>query len=509
MIKMILADDEPVITRGIQKLVDWRALGIEVVGEYADGKQALHGILNKRPDLALLDISMPGMNGIEILKECAAMEIRTGIIFISGFQDFEYAKAALQYGAADYLLKPVIREELLAAVEKCLAGMNQHTSLEKEYEYIKTMETDYSKLLEMEDTVYRPIYCEVICQKGDNEQTKRLLHFSFQSFLENWIEEKNLGITFLKGDYIAVVLKGKTETDCIEILQELQEVSERAIGRRNAFVMGRQVTNMRQIPESFEECLERKGYFFFCSQYPETILRTEYPVFEKSVDLVRFTKAREQLIDAVAGQDNQAFERCYEQYGRLVCRMADGKKEDACFHFCSALRLLYEKFRILELPGLDPDMKELLEAGRNCMDYQEMLDVYEDAFLVYLRAVKESMEVSEKRDILRAKEYIETHYKEELTLSVLAGEVHMNPYYFSSFFKKNVGENFKDYVNRIRISHAIPLLSSTDKKTYEIAIAVGYHDARTFSEIFQRMYKESPNAYRKRIRKEVTKVGRD
>ena len=87
MVKMILADDEPVITRGIRKLVDWQGLGIEIVGEYTDGKSALEGILTLKPDIALLDIYMPQMTGVELLKECQAMEVGTRVIFISGFQN--------------------------------------------------------------------------------------------------------------------------------------------------------------------------------------------------------------------------------------------------------------------------------------------------------------------------------------------------------------------------------------------------------------------------------------
>ena len=90
MIRMILADDEPVITRGIRKLLDWERLGIEIIGEYEDGKRALEAIVSKKPEIALLDISMPGMTGVEILKECRAMGSRISIIFVSGFQDFEY-----------------------------------------------------------------------------------------------------------------------------------------------------------------------------------------------------------------------------------------------------------------------------------------------------------------------------------------------------------------------------------------------------------------------------------
>ena len=75
----------------------------------------------------------------------------------------------------------------------------------------------------------------------------------------------------------------------------------------------------------------------------------------------------------------------------------------------------------------------------------------------------------------------------------------MNPYYFSSFFKKNTGENFKDYVNRIRVRHAVSLLISTDLKTYEIAEKVGFGEVRVFNAAFQKIYQETPGSYRKRV----------
>lgn len=83
---------------------------------------------------------------------------------------------------------------------------------------------------------------------------------------------------------------------------------------------------------------------------------------------------------------------------------------------------------------------------------------------------------------------------------MLAGEIHMNPYYFSSFFKKNSGENFKDYLNKVRMKHAINLLVSTDKKTADIASEVGFRDSRAFSELFSRIYGETPSNYRKRVK---------
>lgn len=126
--------------------------------------------------------------------------------------------------------------------------------------------------------------------------------------------------------------------------------------------------------------------------------------------------------------------------------------------------------------------------------------LYKAAFAAYMECVRTAVVSSEKQDIRKAKDYIEKHYRENLTLGVLAEKIHMNPYYFSSFFKKNAGENFKDYLNRVRLQHAVALLVSTDKKAYEIADEVGFSDVRSFTEVFARLYGETPGGYRKRIR---------
>ena len=168
MIKMILADDEPVIIRGLQKLVDFNRLGIEIVGEYEDGKAAFDGILTEKPDIALLDIYMPKKTGIEILKELKALGIETKVIFVSGFQDFQYAKDALTYGAVNYLLKPVIREELVETLEKCITMLKNDADGEgggpehPDYTEEEGPAAAYDKLVEMEECRYLPILTEIL-----------------------------------------------------------------------------------------------------------------------------------------------------------------------------------------------------------------------------------------------------------------------------------------------------------------------------------------------------------
>jgi two-component system response regulator YesN len=85
---------------------------------------------------------------------------------------------------------------------------------------------------------------------------------------------------------------------------------------------------------------------------------------------------------------------------------------------------------------------------------------------------------------------------ENITLDTVAGIACMNAYYFSSFFKKHTGENFKDFLTRLRMEKALQLLLNTDMKTYEIAEQVGFNDARHFSGMFRKYYGKNPLEYK-------------
>ena len=499
MLRMILADDEPVITRGIKKLVDWAQLGVLVVGEYENGSNAMEGILTEKPDIALLDISMPGMSGIEILKSIRKMELPTKVIFISGFQDFEYAKSAITYGAVDYLLKPVIREELLQALEKAVLSLPG----KKQLQLVRPMPTEEKKsahkTILLEETTYLPVLVEILFTGTETEQEKKLIRFSVSSFLESYLAERKLGILFSRDTHMVVVLKGTAFNEAKEILLGLQEEGFKTAGRKTAFVIGQVVDNMGQIPEEYEKCLEMSRYFFFEDYLESLVLTAGGEVYIRREQETDMATARERMLETIVAQNQEDFVKAFEEFAWALCFLADGRKEDACYYFCSTVRIVEEKIQELHLEGKNPDIRQLLEQGRGCPNFARMKEYFKDYLEGYLVLLRQTMENNDRRDIVRAKEYIEEHFRENLTLEVLAGVMYMNPYYFSSFFKKNAGENFKDYVNRVRIKHAVSLLVTTDMKTYEIAEETGFRDVRSFTDAFSRAYGETPVGYRKRV----------
>ncbi|MBW7453537.1 AraC family transcriptional regulator, partial [Paenibacillus sepulcri] len=102
----------------------------------------------------------------------------------------------------------------------------------------------------------------------------------------------------------------------------------------------------------------------------------------------------------------------------------------------------------------------------------------------------------EAAQLKQVREYIASHYAEEINLERMAALVYMNASYFSSFFKKHTGQNFKQYVTEIRMQHALRMLLQTDSMVYEVAERVGYNNARQFSDMFKKHYGKLPNEYR-------------
>lgn len=365
--RMILADDEPVIIRGIQKLLDFEQLGIEIVGEYTDGKSAMKGILELKPELALLDISMPEMTGVDILKTCRRMGLDTKVIFISGFQEFEYARAAVQYGAVEYLLKPVIREELLRALEKCTHIAKDHT---ENFQPAQSGERPEAGDL-MEGTT---VYVKIFWQDDGNDQMRRLMEFSLQSFLEEYLSEQGIGEMIYRGKQTVLRLKTTDEEECRDILKKLELLVQERYHQKLGFLVGN--------TEGAE------GYLFFVepSEDPVCFLKEE-----SEEEWKRFMQLRERMIDSVVAQNEPMLEKQYEQYTRLLARIARGKKEDAYFYLCTLIRMLEERFHNLGLPGRNPDMRGLLEKGRACETYREMKAVYFELAAGYIHQLQSTV----------------------------------------------------------------------------------------------------------------------
>lgn len=118
MLRMIIADDEKAIRESIDASVDWRSMGIEIVGVARNGSEAYDMVLDENPDIVLTDICMPGLSGLELISRMAQTASQTQFIILSGYSDFKYAQEAMQFGVRHYLVKPCALDKLIDVIEQ-------------------------------------------------------------------------------------------------------------------------------------------------------------------------------------------------------------------------------------------------------------------------------------------------------------------------------------------------------------------------------------------------------
>jgi two-component system, response regulator YesN len=134
MYKMIIVDDEPLIRSGLMNFIEWEVYGIEIAGEAEDGMKAYQAIKSLRPDIALIDISMPNVNGIELIELCSHLEYSPKFIILSGYNDFDYVRNAMQLGAVNYLLKPVDKEELTNTIITTIRQLDDSSARKQHFQ---------------------------------------------------------------------------------------------------------------------------------------------------------------------------------------------------------------------------------------------------------------------------------------------------------------------------------------------------------------------------------------
>lgn len=116
MINAIIVDDEDLIRQGLKILVDWEKLGVSITAEAANGLDALKIIREEQPHMAIVDVKMPALNGVELIEEVRKSGLNTLFVILSGYDNFAFAQQAVKLGAFRYLLKPIEAEEL----EECI-----------------------------------------------------------------------------------------------------------------------------------------------------------------------------------------------------------------------------------------------------------------------------------------------------------------------------------------------------------------------------------------------------
>lgn len=484
MRRILVVDDEFPIREWLTHIIRDNRPQYEVCSAQ-NGLDALQQMQAQSFDLIISDIRMPQLDGISLFEQVNQLHPGTGIIVLSSYDDYLYVRSAFKHAAVDYLLKAEISESsFLAALDNFFDQRQDDDVRARQGEALHALMQgpadpgdDAARLvssgLPLPDSNYflflfRASKPYIPC----NGQTTVLFCAPVESDL-------HLGCACLN-TVPSMLIQYQEQHAFLEELKRMNDYDlllACALQRdQNAFVpMIRLLYSYRTIG-------------FYHKKY--LLLSTT-----KEPDIVQYFRRYVEVLNAIGTREPQTIRTALTAFLDHV--------EQTMFTDLS--RLQFAAVKILDelcLKLTDLDMEALARLSQSfsgqvqsCADitaYRRFLLDESDALLK--RYHTSPMVLSSRME--RAVQYIEENLAQPLTLNEVAALIHLNPEYFSRSFKKEVGSNFNNYVNEVRLRKAIQLVAQTDKKLFEIAEECGFQSFSYFSKRFKELYGVSPYTLR-------------
>lgn len=523
--KLILADDEPYICELLVKLIDFDTLGLVLLACVHDGETLEREIEEQRPDIVLTDISMPKRDGLEVVRSTREKGIECRFVIISGYRQFEYAHNALRYNVDDYLLKPVEQSELNMVLKKLCGEIRQsfpdtgeaesvllHTELMERgiYEELSQNKMTLSQVNQRYRTAFRDGYFQFFMLKLDFSRDEKqrmedissivnkLRNIGYQNLRESCFEmvsaDKRDGIIFL-------INYGKEQGETIkkqlhELYIEAKNIIDLFQGFNLTVSVGAAVEALHQLETAAQSCEQANWLRMY---YGVNRLIYADPVGKANSGSLRpqLNKIWEELEKGYTAIDLEMVKRAFYRLFALPSTMLRSMEcmlftRDCISRFCEIYGTVTKTPANVQKASVEIDSK---------VNFQTSFPDYEMALIgqieEYMLEMAEIIRKKHTKPVLKAYDYIEQHYSEQLTLEKMAQIVNLNPVYFSSLFKKESGQNFTEYLTGFRMMKAKEMLRKGDKNISEIADALGYLDARYFSKVFKKNVGIKPTDYRK------------
>lgn len=530
MIKVLLADDEVRVCRLVESLIDWEELGMELCGVANNGVQALELIVEKRPDLVITDIRMPGCDGLELIRR--AKELCPGLLFVivSGYRHFEYAQSAIKYGVGDYLLKPIKKEELTATLQKIRREYEKKNADARQEERLK------NQLAEQAERMRAVFFTD--CILGDKpipsslDEVNETYAFSFapgcfQSFI---IKMDNRMGSYNQEEYR--VLAGRV-LDIVERLRSvvvdlafyprgsriyclcnyasesaetaakaLRGVLDRLMIQKSIFegmdftvCVGGAEEEPAGFRRSMEGALDAMGQRLI--SFGDRVIRADELTPKADCDPALLAALNRDMSAAAEVLDP---DRLRQAVARFASALTGGGVSgrsmlEAVLQAADRYSLLLQNMQLYDLPS--EARAAFRENADLCPSADRLFALLADFMAGAMEDILEERKQEESRPIRAAKAFIQENYMHPITLEQVAGEVGFNASYFSTFFKKHCGVGFLEYLSELRIGRAKELLRDTGMSVAEICESVGYTDIKHFTHTFKKITGVKPTEFRK------------
>ena len=531
MLKVFLAEDEFIIREGIKNNIDWQAHGYEFCGEASDGELAFPLIQKTRPDILITDIKMPFVDGLALSRLVKKELPETEIIILSGYEEFDYAKEAIQIGVARYLLKPINGETLLQEIDsvaEIILGKQKEKEIREKYQkemeenslrdqmdlfqHLVTGDCSMEELLSVADKLdlkimapwYSIVLLKIQSMKHDYEEYSGSI-VVVDERIAKLAEPEHVLIFDRALEGRAFLFKADSEDELLayqkEYLGDVKEVLSSYMNLRYFGGIGTPVNRLREIPASFEDASHAFAHRYLVAEScildssllmqegaveqedfrisavnPEQIDRTKMQEFLRTGDLDEVVYFVDEFFGKLDGGAMKS--RIFRQYITM----------DAYFSIVDFLKGLGLQKDEIEAPDQD---SSILQDEKSAMDY--IIRIMEKALVL-----REKRASSRYEDVVsEVIHYIEDNYaQEELSLNLLASHVNFSPNHLSMIFSQQTGQTLIRYLTDYRMNRAKELLRCSSKKSSVISMEVGYKDPHYFSYLFKKTQGMTPTQYR-------------
>ena len=529
MYKIMIADDEGIVIDALKFIIEKNFGDSCLVESAKTGRSVIELAENFRPDIALMDIQMPGINGIEAMKEIQKNNNNIIFIVVSAYDKFDYAREAIGLGVMEYVNKPIDQKVIVALLQKAIRKIDTDRMKRSNDLLVKEKLETVIPIIES-GLIYSVLFQENYAEETEN--FKQLLgieeNYGYMMVIEYGDTSENGHLTNTIGASV------RLHSNYTRLRETVKEYFQGIVGPMMANTVIVLVPCTDELAENeYEERVKIIGNARKMVRKLRSDIDAQFRVGIGSIKKLdqadlSYTEAMNSFrytTGSVAHAKDLPMECNYEEdypiqterklFERVQMGDVTGAVSEAHRFFDWMISRYADAVMDVKLKTLEFALwaeKICLESGGSTYrfesrhDYlQALLDFknYEELRSWFLTKIREAasnvLNNKEKTSVSlieKAKEYIKGHYFKDLSLDEVSREIDISPYYFSKLFKEETGENFIEYLTSIRREKAQELLSMTDKSMKEICCEVGYSDPNYFSRSFKKNVGVTPTEYK-------------
>ena len=500
MKKVLIVEDEILARMGLRQLIDWEAEGFLVLPDAKDGREAIEAIKKERPDIILLDLNIPVVNGLQILQYLKKQDIPSRTIVITCNEEFDVVKEAMKLGAYDYLRKlNLSSDELLSAIRKCREdpGKRQNGDPVEGEEKKGFEELYYEEMLADEKTLFdggksfRSTVCVIRKETGGEN------NYIIDEAIKKWLTERGMaGVHLIKNGQSGEFLFDKA-LNYGSALDLQRELDERFGGEAYIGVCQLPVRNVSEfnVSLSLAEQIALKVYY-------DEGKRVE--IFQEKIPVQGHSPRGIQEIISELKKQIEGFRA--SEAKRSINNIFSVVRSEKYIHINVLRRNFMDILGMYSMTArnIGGAIEEIELWGTNC-HYQKLMNMrslkqiekwfleFEDEFCSHFFVAYKCCNSETLKSII---DYIDEHIKEKVTLKDAAKDIGISGAYLSTVFKKEMGQNLTEYINIRKVQMAKEMLRS-GKLVYEVSELVGFENVTYFSKVFKKYTGMSPDSFRK------------